>query len=208
VTRVLTSLPVGERVGIAFSGGLDTTVAVAWIREKGAVPYALTADLGQYDEPDVAGVALATVLSQCLSCFLTVRCLLRTMELCLREMRFSGGMFRDILRIGLPAGIQGSMYSIANFVIQGAVNSFGAAVITGRPSALSSALMKISGTMQRIPQTDLRAHAEMNAFYIVPAGVKQSVYNLFSTHPPMEARIERLSRLEQQLQQGAVPAAA
>ncbi len=76
----------------------------------------------------------------------------------------------------------------------------GAAIITGRPSALSSALMKISGTMERIPQTDLRAHAEMNAFYIVPAGVKQSVYNLFSTHPPMEKRIEALSRLEAQLQ--------
>ena len=56
VTRVLTSLPVGERVGIAFSGGLDTTVAVAWIREKGAVPYALTADLGQYDEDDIGGI--------------------------------------------------------------------------------------------------------------------------------------------------------
>src|SRR4029450_7854414 len=68
----------------------------------------------------------------------------------------------------------------------------GAAVITGRPSALSSALLKISGTMQRIPQTDLRAHAEMNAFYIVPAGVKNSVYNLFSTHPTMEERIEAL----------------
>ena len=53
---MLTSLPVGERVGIAFSGGLDTTVAVAWIRENGAVPYALTADLGQADEPDVAGI--------------------------------------------------------------------------------------------------------------------------------------------------------
>ena len=48
MSHVLTSLPAGERVGIAFSGGLDTTVAVAWIREKGAVPYALTADLGQY----------------------------------------------------------------------------------------------------------------------------------------------------------------
>jgi heat shock protein HtpX len=79
----------------------------------------------------------------------------------------------------------------------------GAAVITGRPSALSSALLKISGTMQRIPQTDLRAHAEMNAFYIVPAGVKNSVYNLFSTHPPMEKRIEALSRLEAQLQGAA-----
>ena len=79
----------------------------------------------------------------------------------------------------------------------------GAAVITGRPSALSSALLKISGTMERIPQTDLRAHAEMNAFYIVPAGVKNSVYNLFSTHPPMEKRIEALTRLEAQLQGAA-----
>jgi len=56
MSRVLTSLPVGERVGIAFSGGLDTTVAVAWIREKGALPYALTADLGQPDEPDVEAI--------------------------------------------------------------------------------------------------------------------------------------------------------
>jgi heat shock protein HtpX len=79
----------------------------------------------------------------------------------------------------------------------------GAAVITGRPSALSSALLKISGTMQRIPQTDLRAHAEMNAFYIFPAGAKQSVFNLFSTHPPLEKRIAALSRLEEQLQRAA-----
>jgi argininosuccinate synthase len=56
MSKVLTSLPVGERVGIAFSGGLDTSVAVAWMREKGAVPYAYTADLGQYDEPDLASV--------------------------------------------------------------------------------------------------------------------------------------------------------
>ena len=76
----------------------------------------------------------------------------------------------------------------------------GAAVITGRPSALASALMKISGTMQRIPQDDLRAHAEMNAFYIFPAGAKKSVYNLFSTHPPLEKRLEALQRLEAQLQ--------
>ncbi|MSO57768.1 MAG: argininosuccinate synthase [Thermoleophilia bacterium] len=56
MSRVLTSLPLGERVGIAFSGGLDTSVAVAWIREKGAIPYALTADLGQYDEADIGGI--------------------------------------------------------------------------------------------------------------------------------------------------------
>jgi heat shock protein HtpX len=75
----------------------------------------------------------------------------------------------------------------------------GAAVITGRPSALASALMKISGTMERIPQTDLRAHAEMNAFYIFPANAKQSLFNLFATHPPIEKRIAALSRLEAQL---------
>lgn len=79
----------------------------------------------------------------------------------------------------------------------------GAAVITGRPSALSSALLKISGTMERIPQQDLRAHAELNAFYIFPANAKQSIFNLFMTHPPMEKRIEALGRLEAQLQ-GAV----
>jgi heat shock protein HtpX len=76
----------------------------------------------------------------------------------------------------------------------------GAAVITGRPSALSSALLKISGTMERIPQTDLRAHAEMNAFYIFPASAKNSIFNLFSTHPPIEKRIAALERLEAQLQ--------
>ena len=56
MSKVLTSLPVGERVGIAFSGGLDTSVAVAWMRAKGAVPCTYTADIGQYDEPDVSGV--------------------------------------------------------------------------------------------------------------------------------------------------------
>lgn len=56
MSKVLTSLPVGQRVGIAFSGGLDTSVAVAWMRDKGAVPCTYTADIGQYDEPDISGV--------------------------------------------------------------------------------------------------------------------------------------------------------
>jgi argininosuccinate synthase len=56
MSKVLASLPVGQRVGIAFSGGLDTSVAVAWMREKGAVPFTYTADLGQYDEPDIESV--------------------------------------------------------------------------------------------------------------------------------------------------------
>ena len=53
---ILGSLPVGERIGFAFSGGLDTCCALAWMREKGAIPYAFTADLGQYDEPEIASL--------------------------------------------------------------------------------------------------------------------------------------------------------
>jgi len=56
MSKVLASLPKGERVGIAFSGGLDTSVAVAWMREHGAIPFTYTADIGQYDEPDIASV--------------------------------------------------------------------------------------------------------------------------------------------------------
>ena len=77
----------------------------------------------------------------------------------------------------------------------------GAAEITRRPSALASALMKISGTMERIPQQDLRAHSELAAFYISPPRAK-SVFALFSTHPPMEKRIAELQKLEMQLQAG------
>ncbi len=77
----------------------------------------------------------------------------------------------------------------------------GSAIITGRPSALVSALNKISGTMDRIPQQDMRAASgELAAFYIFPPKAKQTVATLFSTHPPLEARVARLQRLEAQLQ--------
>jgi argininosuccinate synthase len=56
MSKVLASLPIGEKVGIAFSGGLDTSVAVAWMREKGAIPFAYTANLGQYDEDDIDSI--------------------------------------------------------------------------------------------------------------------------------------------------------
>ena len=77
----------------------------------------------------------------------------------------------------------------------------GSAIITGRPSALISALYKIDGGMARIPQRDLRAApGELAAFYIFPPKAKQAVSTLFSTHPPLEARVARLQRLEAQLQ--------
>ncbi len=56
MSKVLQSLPVGERVGIAFSGGLDTSVAVAWMRDRGSVPFTYTGDLGQYDEDDIESI--------------------------------------------------------------------------------------------------------------------------------------------------------
>ena len=56
MSKVLASLPVGERIGIAFSGGLDTSMAVAWMREKGSLPYTYTADIGQYDESDIESI--------------------------------------------------------------------------------------------------------------------------------------------------------
>ncbi|HEY4279836.1 MAG TPA: zinc metalloprotease HtpX [Conexibacter sp.] len=76
----------------------------------------------------------------------------------------------------------------------------GSAIITGRPSALASALMRISGTMERIPQRDLRASQDMAAFYIFPPSAKNSIKGLFSTHPPLDKRLAALSRLESQLQ--------
>ena len=76
----------------------------------------------------------------------------------------------------------------------------GAALITGRPSALASALTKIATGMHRIPQRDLRAQGELAAFYIFPPGAGKALGSIFSTHPPMEKRLAALQRLEAQLQ--------
>jgi heat shock protein HtpX len=79
----------------------------------------------------------------------------------------------------------------------------GAAIVTGRPSALASALVKISSQVKQLPQRDLREAERlerMNAFFIVPVRVKSALQAVFSTHPPMEKRIERLQQLERSLQ--------
>jgi heat shock protein HtpX len=75
----------------------------------------------------------------------------------------------------------------------------GAAQITGRPTALASALQRISSGMDRIPQQDLRAAGELQAFFIFPALRKGSIGGLFATHPPMEKRIDALLKLEAQM---------
>ena len=81
----------------------------------------------------------------------------------------------------------------------------GAALTTGRPSALASALRKISSGMDRLPQQDLRVANELSAFFI--ASPKKVIGGLFATHPPVEKRIEQLMRLEGELQTGTLAAA-
>lgn len=91
-------------------------------------------------EMSVAGVAIATVLSQAVSCFLTLRCLRRSdgiYRLPKGKLRIYGAQFRQLARIGLPAGIQGSLFSISNVIIQSSVNSFGYMVMAGNSAAAS-----------------------------------------------------------------------
>jgi heat shock protein HtpX len=76
----------------------------------------------------------------------------------------------------------------------------GSAVLTGRPSALASALLKISGTIEHTPSQDLRKAEGMSAFFILPARTKKSLMNIFADHPPLEQRLAALERLESQLQ--------
>lgn len=87
---------------------------------------------------NVAGVALATVVSQAISAVLVVVALMRRTDACrlyLRKMRFHMGQLKKIVSIGLPAGIQGSLFSISNVIIQSSVNSFGPIVMSGNASA-------------------------------------------------------------------------
>jgi heat shock protein HtpX len=75
----------------------------------------------------------------------------------------------------------------------------GSALITGAPEYLMSALQKISSQMTMIPQRDLREVQTMNAFFIIPAGVKTAGAELFATHPPLEKRIARLAEISREM---------
>ncbi len=79
----------------------------------------------------------------------------------------------------------------------------GSAQLTGRPSALASALLKISGTIERIPSRDLRAAEGMSAFFIIPARAKNSLMNIFADHPPLEKRLAALQKIEAEMQRAA-----
>jgi heat shock protein HtpX len=119
---------------------------------------------------------------------------------------FGGGDDEGEGDIGLVIFVAVAVYAVS-FMLLRALSRYrefaadrGSASLTGRPSALSSALLKISGTIEQIPSRDLRAAEGLSAFFIVPARAKQSLMNLFSDHPPLEKRIAALGRLEAQLQ--------
>jgi heat shock protein HtpX len=110
---------------------------------------------------------------------------------------------RDIMVVVLVSVL---VYAVS-FVLLRALSRYrefaadrGSAVLTGRPSALASALLKISGTIERVPSQDLRAAEGMSAFFIIPARAKRSLMNIFADHPPLEQRLAALERLEAQLQ--------
>jgi len=114
---------------------------------------------------------------------------------------FGGGRNRNSAPIWVAILVSLVVWVVSFFLIR-ALSRYreyaadrGAAAITGRPSALASALLKISGSMDRVPKEDLREQAEMNAFFIIPIG-KGLISSLARTHPPTEKRIEQLRELE------------
>ena len=116
----------------------DTKHPLYYLMTAGVVNVALNVMFVVAFDLDVAGVALATALSQCLSAFLILRFLMRTdgaYKLVLRKMHIYALELKNIVRIGLPAGIQGCMFSISNVIIQSSVNSFGSVVMAGNSAA-------------------------------------------------------------------------
>jgi heat shock protein HtpX len=120
---------------------------------------------------------------------------------------FGGGRGRDGNQVPVYVAILASIVVwIVSFFLIRALSRYrefaadrGGAIITGKPSALASALLKISGRMDQVPKEDLRDQAEMNAFFIIP--IKSGVIGrLFSTHPSTETRVERLREMERELE--------
>jgi heat shock protein HtpX len=110
--------------------------------------------------------------------------------------RNGGGLMLIILLVAM-------LTWVISFLIIRAISRYrefaadrGSAQMTGKPVKLANALMKISGTMKRIPTKDLRQVEGLNAFFIVPALSGSTIGNLFSTHPPVEKRVQKLMEME------------
>lgn len=117
-----------------------------------------------------------------------------------RGRRDSGNVFLLIYLVSMIVYFVSTLLMLALSRYREFAADRGAALITGAPSRLISALLKISGVMQRVPQQDLREVAAMNAFFIVPAIRGEDIAELFATHPSLEKRIARLQALARELE--------
>lgn len=117
----------------------DTKRPLYFLALSGVVNVVLNLILVVFFHMSVAGVAIATITSQAISGILVLLCLLEdedeNMRLDLKKLRFDGKKFMEIMRVGLPAGLQGCVFSISNVVIQSTVNSFGSIVMAGNGAA-------------------------------------------------------------------------
>ncbi len=118
----------------------DTKRPLYYLSFSGVINVVLNLIFVIFLKMDVAGVALATVISQCISAFLIIRCLCKESDgfkLYLNKLRIDKQISLKILRIGIPAGFQGVVFSLSNVVIQSSINGFGAVVMAGSAAAAS-----------------------------------------------------------------------
>jgi heat shock protein HtpX len=188
--------------------------AFATGRSKGSAVVAVTTSLKQkLSQPELEAV-IAHELSHVKNrdmLVITIASFLSTVAALLaRNMLFFGMGGRDD-RKGAGAAIIIFVVSIVvwiiSFLLIRALSRYrefaadrGSAIITGQPSHLASALMAISGVMERVPSRDLREVEGMNAFFIIPAVSGDSIMSLLSTHPSVEARIRALTQMEQRME--------
>lgn len=185
----------------AFATGRNSKNAVVAVTtglirqlKKGELEAVLAHELSHIKNRDVMVMTIASFLS-------TVTFFL------IRYMVFFGGGGSQ-RRGGVALALIASIFVwIASSLLIRALSRYrefsadrGSALITGQPSNLASALMKISGTMSKIPQEDLRKVEGMSALFIIPAISRSSFINLLSTHPPAEKRIAALERMEKEME--------
>ncbi|CAN5479141.1 zinc metalloprotease HtpX [soil metagenome] len=115
-------------------------------------------------------------------------------------LQISFRLFLAFAAVGAVFWAVGTMLMLALSRHREFVADRDAALVTGRPAALAAALQRVRDGVAGIPNDDLRAVATLNAFFIIPTSVKRGALGFFSTHPPLEARIERLVALEAQIQ--------
>lgn len=143
---------------------------------------------------------------------LTLASVFSTVAAYLMQFGFYGGLYGGGMGYGRDRNSGGTMIIVIvvsvlvwviSFLIIRAISRYrefsadrGAAQMTGKPVKLANALMKISGSMRRVPTKDLRQVEGLNAFFIIPAISGSTINNLFSTHPPVEKRVQKLMEME------------